>query len=179
MNTNVIVAGFAIAITAIIWVGTTTNDESWTGNRNVCVGECYQEWKAENGGSIADIERVKQEALAAASPEALGETYYGQCIACHGGNGEGGIGPKLAGQAISDISGKLTAYRAGEARGAQSAMMWPVAKPMTDDDIGNLALTSERYNPILRGGARHLFFSPSKNCQDIPARASGVTTNAS
>ena len=70
MNTNVIVAGFAIAITAIIWVGTTTNDESWTGNRNVCVGECYQEWKAENGGSIADIERVKQEALAAASPEA-------------------------------------------------------------------------------------------------------------
>ena len=139
MNTTVVVAGFAIAISAIIWVGMTNNDKSWTGNRNVCVGECYQEWKAENGGSIADIERVKQEALAAASPEALGETYYGQCIACHGGNGEGGIGPKLAGQAISDITGKLTAYRAGEARGAQSAMMWPVAKPMTDDDIGNLA----------------------------------------
>ena len=139
MNTNVIVAGFAIAITAIIWVGTTTNDESWTGNRNACVGDCYQEWKAENGGSIADIERVKQEALAAASPEALGESYYGQCVAWHGGNGEGGIGPQLAGQAMSDISSKLTAYREGEARGAQSAMMWPVAKPMTDDDIGNLA----------------------------------------
>ena len=87
MNTNVIVAAFTIAITAIIWVGMTTNDDSWTGNRNVCVGECYEAWKAENGGSIADIERVKQEALAAASPEALGEVYYGQCIACHGGNG--------------------------------------------------------------------------------------------
>ena len=72
MNTNVIVAAFTIAITAIIWVGMTTNDESWTGNRNVCVGECYEAWKAENGGSIADIEREKQEALAAASPEALG-----------------------------------------------------------------------------------------------------------
>jgi cytochrome c553 len=40
---------------------------------------------------------------------------------------------------MSDISSKLTAYREGEARGAQSSMMWPVAKPMTDDDIGNLA----------------------------------------
>ena len=65
MNTNVIVAAFTIAVTVIIWFGTTNNDESWTGNRNVCVGECYEAWKAENGGSIADIERVKQEALAA------------------------------------------------------------------------------------------------------------------
>jgi cytochrome c553 len=34
---------------------------------------------------------------------------------------------------------KLTAYRGGEQRGAQSAMMWPVAKPMSDDNISNLA----------------------------------------
>ena len=139
MNTNVIVAAFTVVVTVIIWFGTTNNDESWTGNRNVCVGECYEAWKADNGGSIANIERAKQEALAAASPEALGETYYGQCIACHGGNGEGGIGPKLAGQAVSDIVEKLTGYRAGEPQGAQSAMMWPVAKPMTDEDIGNIA----------------------------------------
>ena len=45
----------------------------------------------------------------------------------------------LAGQASSDIVAKLTAYRAGEERGAQSAMMYPVAKPMTDTDIENLA----------------------------------------
>ena len=139
MNTNVIVAALTIAVTVILGFCTTNNDESWTGNRNVCVGEGYEAWKADNGGSIADIERVKQEALDAASPEALGETYYGQCIACHGGNGEGGIGPKLAGQAVSDIADKLTDYRAGEPRGAQSAMMWPVAKPMTDEDIGNIA----------------------------------------
>ena len=64
---------------------------------------------------------------------------YGQNQGGQGGNGEGGIGPKLAGQAVSDIADKLTGYRAGEPRGAQSAMMWPVAKPMTDDDIGNIA----------------------------------------
>ena len=34
---------------------------------------------------------------------------------------------------------KLTAYRNGEERGAQSAMMWPGAKPMADADIDNLA----------------------------------------
>ena len=71
-------------------------------------------------------------------------TYSGQvakiinenCVVCHR---EGGIGPMLAGQAGSDIVAKLTAYRAGEERGAQSAMMYPVAKPMTDADIDNLA----------------------------------------
>ena len=61
MNTNVIVVAFTIAVTVIIWLGTTNNDKSWTGNRNVCVGEGYEAWKEEKGGSIADIERVKQE----------------------------------------------------------------------------------------------------------------------
>ncbi len=139
MNTNAAIVLFLLVISGLIWAGTQSNDPSWTGNANRCVGECYDTWKAENGGSIAAIERSKQEALAAASPEALGEKYYGQCIACHGGNGEGGIGPKLQGQAGSDIAAKLTAYRNGEARGAQSAMMWPVAKSMADADIDNIA----------------------------------------
>ncbi len=139
MNTNVAIAIFLIVTTALVWAGTSKNDPSWTGNRNVCVGECYQAWKEANGGSIADVEQRKQEALAAASPEALGEKYFGQCVACHGGNGEGGIGPQLQGQSAADIAAKLTAYRAGEQRNAQSAMMWPVAKPMKDEDINNLA----------------------------------------
>ena len=139
MNTNAAIVLFLLVISGLIWAGMHSNDPNWTGNANQCVGECYENWKAENGGSIADIERSKQAALAAASPEALGEKYYGQCIACHGGNGEGGIGPKLQGQAAADIAMKLTAYRSGEERGAQSAMMWPVAKPMSDADIDNLA----------------------------------------
>ena len=88
---------------------------------------------------LQKLSRPSRLALAAATPAALGEKYYGQCIACHGGRGEGGIGPQLAGQATTDIVTKLTAYRAGEERGAQSAMMYPVAKPMTDQDINNIA----------------------------------------
>ena len=139
MNTNLVAAIFLLAVSGIIWAGTTTNNPSWSGNQNVCVGECYSAWKEANGGGIAEIEAAKQAALAAASPEALGEAYYGQCVACHGGNAEGGIGPQLQGQPADAIMAKLAAYRGGEQRGAQSAMMWPVAKPMSDDDISNLA----------------------------------------
>jgi len=139
MNTTGLVAAFIVIISGLIWVGTNTNDDDWTGNRNQCIDECYEDWKATNGGGIADVEQAKQVALAAATPAALGEKYYGQCIACHGGRGEGGIGPQLAGQVTTDIVAKLTAYRAGEERGAQSAMMYPVAKPMTDQDINNIA----------------------------------------
>ncbi len=139
MNTTALVAAFVVLVSGLIWIGTQSNDTDWAGNRNQCVGGCYEEWKAENGGNIAAVEQTKQAALAAASPEALGEKYYGQCIACHGGRGEGGIGPMLAGQAAADIVAKLTAYRAGKERGAQSAMMYPVAKPMTDADLNNIA----------------------------------------
>ena len=139
MNTTSLIAAFVVVVSGLIWAGTQSNNADWTGNRNQCVGDCYEDWKASNGGGIADVETAKQQALAAASPAALGAKYYGQCIACHGSRGEGGIGPMLAGQAGTDIIAKLTAYRAGEERGAQSAMMYPVAKPMTDAVIDNLA----------------------------------------
>jgi cytochrome c553 len=139
MNTNVALALFLVIITGLIWAGIQSNDPSWTGNKNQCVGECYEDWKEANGGGVAATEQAKQAALAAASPEALGESYYGQCVACHGANGQGGIGPQLQGQAAADIASKLTAYRSGEQRGSQSALMWPVAKPMSDSDIDNLA----------------------------------------
>ena len=139
MNTSYLVITFAIVVSGLIWITTSNNDTSWTGNRNQCVGDCYTEWKSDNGGGIVALEREKQLALLAASPFALGESYYGQCIACHGSRGQGGIGPQLSGQTASDIVSKLTAYRSGQKRGDQSAIMYPVAKPMSDEDIGNLA----------------------------------------
>ena len=67
MNTNAAIVLFLLVISGLIWAGMHSNDPNWTGNANQCVGECYENWKAENGGSIADIERSKQAALAAAS----------------------------------------------------------------------------------------------------------------
>ena len=99
-----------------------------------CSGECYEEWKAETGGAIA-----MAKAAAQASPLEKGKQLYNGCVACHGSQGEGGLGPALVGQSADDIVSKLAAYRAGETRGAQSNLMWGQAAPLSDVDLDNLA----------------------------------------
>lgn len=64
---------------------------------------------------------------------------YDQCIGCHGAAGEGGVGPQLVGQTKEQIARKLTLYRQGSEVGPMSAMMWPMASGLTDDDIIELS----------------------------------------
>ena len=68
-----------------------------------------------------------------------GEKQYAGCASCHGGNGEGGIGPKLQGQTLSYIKGRLTAYKNKEKVGRQSVMMWSQASLLSDADINDLS----------------------------------------
>ena len=63
-----------------------------------------------------------------------------QCAACHGAKGQGGIGPTLAGQSANEIISKLLHYKQGHAIGPQSAMMYPVAKSLTDGQIGTIGV---------------------------------------
>ena len=55
MNTTTLVAAFIVVVSGLIWIGTQSNDSDWAGNRNQCVDECYEDWKAENGGGIAAV----------------------------------------------------------------------------------------------------------------------------
>lgn len=66
---------------------------------------------------------------------------YGRvCAACHGETAEGvGDFPSLARLSSADIDAKLRAYRAGEAVGPKSALMKPIAEPLSDTQIANLA----------------------------------------
>ena len=41
MNTTTLVAAFIVVVSGLIWIGTQSNDTGWAGNRNQCVGECY------------------------------------------------------------------------------------------------------------------------------------------
>ena len=59
-----------------------------------------------------------------------------QCSACHGPQGQGGIGPTLIGQSADMIIDKLLHYKMGHPIGPQSAMMYPQAKALTDGQIG-------------------------------------------
>lgn len=75
-----------------------------------------------------------------ATVEALpGAAKYATCSACHGAEGQGGVGPMLAGQSVDYIVGRLTSYKAGETVGAQSSLMWGQAAGLSDTDIQDLA----------------------------------------
>jgi cytochrome c553 len=93
------------------------------------------------GGSAAVAAPAAAAPAAAGKGDAaLGKEKYATCAACHGANGEGaGMFPKLAGTPADKIADLLKKYRAGETVGANTAMMAPNAKALTDADIDNLA----------------------------------------
>jgi len=62
------------------------------------------------------------------------------CAACHGPQGQGGLGPKLQGQTADEIISKLLAYKAGEQLGPQSMLMWPTAQQLTEGQIGAIGV---------------------------------------
>jgi len=68
-----------------------------------------------------------------------GKTKYASCSACHGAQGQGGVGPKLAGQPAAVIEKKLTAYKNKQQVGPQSQLMWGMAGALSADDIKNIA----------------------------------------
>ena len=89
--------------------------------------------------SAAPAAPVAAQVTLALAPADKGKQLYPVCAACHGGKGEGGIGPALAGQTSDAIASKLAAYKAGETIGAQSALMWGQAAGLSEEDIANLA----------------------------------------
>ncbi len=79
-------------------------------------------------------------ASAFAGDAAAGKAIYGStCVGCHGANGEGGVGPKLAGQSAKAIAEKMHKYKAGEQVGPMTSMMAPMAAGLSDADIENIA----------------------------------------
>ncbi len=76
----------------------------------------------------------------AADPSA-GKAKSATCAACHGPDGIGvaPIYPNLAGQKAEYMVSALKAYESEERKGGTSAMMVPMAKPLSDEDIVDLA----------------------------------------
>ena len=104
---------------------------------SACYGQCYVDYVALNGTTV-EIERKKQ-LLAQADEFSDIRSLWAGCAACHGQEGEGGIGPTLAGQSETDISTKLTTYKNGGMIGSQSALMWGQAAMLSENDINTIA----------------------------------------
>lgn len=92
-------------------------------------------------GSVALTASLCIPSLANAGDAVAGETRYGQsCHACHGPAGKGAASyPKISGNEIEYTIEKLKAYRAGQKVGPNSALMIMMAKPLSDEEIENLA----------------------------------------
>ncbi len=66
--------------------------------------------------------------------------YKETCINCHGPAGKGAASyPKISGNKIQYTTEKLETYRAGTKIGPNSGLMIMMAKPLTDEEIANLA----------------------------------------
>lgn len=68
-----------------------------------------------------------------------GKELFQTCIGCHGDTAGGGIGPRLNNQEPAEIVKKLKMYKAGEQRGAMTAMMLPIAEGMSENDMQAIA----------------------------------------
>ena len=72
--------------------------------------------------------------------EAGEERYNQSCVNCHGAAGKGAASyPKISGQEIPYTISKLETYRDGIKIGPNSSLMIMMAKPLTDEEIANLA----------------------------------------
>jgi len=71
-----------------------------------------------------------------------GEARYNKtCINCHGPAGKGVASyPKISGQEVSYTKTKLETYRAGKKIGPNSSLMIMMARPLTDEEITDLAV---------------------------------------
>ena len=68
-----------------------------------------------------------------------GAGKYVPCGACHGSQGDGGVGPALRDRTVEYITDRLVTYRSGGRVGGQSNLMWAQAATLTDEDINQLA----------------------------------------
>ncbi|CAB1368395.1 c-type cytochrome [Denitratisoma oestradiolicum] len=93
-------------------------------------------------GLLAPVASV---ALAAGGNAAAALSKVGGCVACHGADGIGKAPqyPNLQGQKAAYLEKQLKAFRSGERKDSNMNAM---AKPLSDEDIANLATYFETVN---------------------------------
>lgn len=88
---------------------------------------------------VAEVVKTAEVAKPEAAPAVNGSTVYATCIGCHGAQGEGGMGPKLAGQAVADLVSKINKYKNGEQMGPMTGVMAPMVASLSEADINAVA----------------------------------------
>ena len=90
--------------------------------------------------SASEANVLNEEFLLTGDKEAGEARYNKTCINCHGPAGKGAASfPKVSGNEISYTKEKLEAYREGIKVGPNSSLMIMMAKPLSDEEITDLA----------------------------------------
>ena len=90
--------------------------------------------------SASEANVLNEEILLTGDKEAGEARYNKTCINCHGPAGKGAASfPKVSGNEISYTKEKLEAYREGIKVGPNSSLMIMMAKPLSDEEITDLA----------------------------------------
>lgn len=80
-------------------------------------------------------------ALSGDAPEDMQEYFAAECSQCHGRAARGMASfPSLRGKGAELLAERLESYRAGEAVGPNSMLMYPIAEEMSDELIESLSV---------------------------------------
>jgi cytochrome c553 len=84
---------------------------------------------------------VAGSAQAAGNPDAGKQKATTVCAACHGPTGVSSVPtyPNLCGQKAEYLVSSMQAYKEGQRSGSMAAIMAPMAKPLTDQEIQDVA----------------------------------------
>lgn len=100
------------------------------------------------GGDTDNAVASASDGTLAGDREAGKERYKKSCVNCHGAAGKGAASyPKVSGLEVSYTISKLEAYRDGVKFGPNSSLMIMMAKPLSDEEILNLAAYLEDPTP--------------------------------
>lgn len=104
-------------------------------------GETPDNDAAEGSQTGSDDEKASAASDDIAADLDAGEALYqGSCRNCHGPDAQGMASfPLLAGKEMSYLKSRLEQYRDGESVGPNSAIMYPVARELSDEDIVNVS----------------------------------------
>jgi cytochrome c553 len=91
--------------------------------------------------SVAALALAGAFGSAVAGDAEAGKAKSAVCAGCHGANGISAnpIYPNLAGQQAAYTEAQLKAFKSGERKSGNAAIMAPMAMPLTDADMANLA----------------------------------------
>lgn len=93
-----------------------------------------------SGTSSTEEDVTKKNDELVGNVEAGAARYKQSCVNCHGAAGKGVASyPKISGQDISYTKSRLETYRDGIKIGPNSSLMIMMAKPLTDEEIADLA----------------------------------------